>query len=189
MVYFNLAKTRFHVNLSQFRQNNIAKMEYWSGSPFEVVSEGVFPAFKGKFGEDAIRDILDFSGYKVEKTRPKEKADLAVTFNDHRITVEVKTSFLAIDGSYLFQQIRPEEDYDLLLCFGVDRDNIVLYPFTKEEELKLINDKIIVKQHGKQTYWFTLKKEDRSDWHLDGTVDATLNFIEDYCTKKSLGWI
>jgi hypothetical protein len=54
----------------------------------------------------------------------------------------------------VFEQIRPNQDYDYVLCFGLAPNNAMMWILSKNDIIKNINLNNITKQHpGGETFW------------------------------------
>ena len=189
MNYFDQALTV--VEAIENKGNVKATKEYWEGSPFDTIRT-LAPATKGKFGEEVAMNWLMKSGFDIVAADSRE-ADFCLTHSGlPKIPVEVKTSFLWINGNdplYKFQQIRLDYDYDLILCLGIAYDSIKLFPFSKHDNGDgfkqysvddLLDRGILTKQHGNANYWFSIEENDSSiAWHSSGDVDEAIEIIYD----------
>ena len=173
--------------------------QYWKDSPLyeiKTLSSGT----KGAFGEKVVKNILLCHNYEYDVIqRTSSKSDLVIKNKGKTISVEIKTSFLwltAKDPFFKFQQVRISEndDYDLLLCLGITKNELKLFPFTKKDckinnknysvEF-MVENNIINDQHSVENCWFTVKDSNTQTflfpkWHSTGNIKEALDFINEY---------
>ena len=61
-----------------------------------------------------------------------QKGDKGCDFMSEGIKYEVKASFLWAGGYFKFQQIRPKQDYDYVLCVGISDDVVYIWNIPKD---------------------------------------------------------
>ena len=117
----------------------------WENSVFKNLKT-LGPKQKGKRFEQIIPHILTQMGENVGKRISSEH-----DFSVDGISCELKasTTTQGTDDQYSFLQIRPDQDYKVLVlatfCFD---GTIEIYKVPKEDVLKMIEDKVFAKQHG-----------------------------------------
>jgi hypothetical protein len=104
---------------------------------------------KGKYFETLVEEFFLKKGYSISKP---ESSDHDRIIND--LKVEIKGSFLWGDGTHFrWQQIRPNQDYDIICFVAVYPNRIEIYGATKEDCKKYLevqdeNGQWIYNQHG-----------------------------------------
>lgn len=195
MKYFDLAVTLADKYVNDYRSRHKDSIDYWEASPFYRLTK-LPPGSKGKFGENYVKRLLADQGYSILKAIDL-KSDFRIVNGDQTSSVEVKTSFLwsgNTRGNYKFQQVRLIESYDLLLCLGLSRYDIKLYPFTKQDlevggsrySVDFMNSHGILRaQHSKSNCWFSVSDSNSTNWHSTGDVAEAIRFIESYLSLSS----
>jgi hypothetical protein len=92
------------------------------------------------------------------------------------IKIEIKCSFIWKDGKFRFQQIRTDQDYDIMVFMSVFPDRIEFH------------------QANKQTIKENLEKQDADgSWHQNQHGGKKINsgtfFFDCYLTHFPLGWM
>ena len=200
MNYFDKAVTIANCIVADYENNN-KRIAYWKDSPLYEITK-LPPRTKGKYGEELVAELL--SSYQIDILKSDNtKHDFKISYNGGAIVnVEIKTSFIwsgipKQNYIYKFQQIRVpndvsdyrDNDYNLLLCLGISKDNIKLYPFTKKD-YKIDNKKYSVErihkngnlkmQHSKTSCWIEIQDNNKLEWHSTGDISEALEFIESY---------
>ena len=146
----------------------------YKDSPFKVY-KGMSSKKKGKFFEKIVQEYLENQGYTVTKPDNSDHdriVRLDATKNGKTIKVEIKGSMLWGTGTmFRWQQIRPHQDYDIVIFLAVYPDRIEFYSSEKNELRELITTqdskgRWVYNQHGG-------KKVNSGTYKLDG-------FPEDY---------
>ena len=124
----------------------------YKNSPFRVYKE-MSSKKKGKYFELIVQEYLRKQGYKVGKAC---NSDHDRIINDH-IKLEIKGSLLWGDGTHFrWQQIRTNQDYDIICFVAVYPEVIQFYAATKYEVKSIVevqdeNGYWIYNQHGGKT--------------------------------------
>jgi hypothetical protein len=124
----------------------------YKNSPFRVYKE-MSSKKKGKYFELIVQEYLQKQGYKVGKAL---NSDHDRIIND-LIKLEIKGSFLWGDGTHFrWQQIRTNQDYDIICFVAVYPEVIQFYAATKYEVKSIVevqdeNGYWIYNQHGGKT--------------------------------------
>lgn len=143
----------------------------YKDSPFKVY-KGMSSKKKGKFFEKIVQEYLENQGYTVTKPDNSDHDRIVATKNGKTIKVEIKGSMLWGTGTmFRWQQIRPHQDYDIVIFLAVYPDRIEFYSSEKNELRELITTqdskgRWVYNQHGG-------KKVNSGTYKLDG-------FPEDY---------
>tara|TARA_B100001175_G_scaffold233827_1_gene200254 strand:+ start:1085 stop:1621 length:537 start_codon:yes stop_codon:yes gene_type:complete len=110
---------------------------------------------KGRFFEVLTEEYVENLGWKVSKPT---NSDHDTIINGKK--VEIKGSFLwVVDGQlthYRWQQIRPSQDYEVMIFLAVDPKNIRFYAADKQEVADFVtvqdsNGNYPYNQHGGMT--------------------------------------
>ena len=155
----------------------------WENSPFEWLR--CLPSRKvGAFAEELLSRWLAQKGFYVKRPSDSE-ADRILQLPQYKIEkrVEIKFSTLWSGGSYRFQQIR-DQNYDILLCFGVSPQAAHLWAIPKHIIMSLWKKGIISSQHGgrrgRDTAWIDINPKNPPDWILayGGSLAEGLRSLE-----------
>ncbi len=85
---------------------------------------------RGEIGEEFVRQYLRASGIPVsDKGWRAAKTDMMIA--EHPF--EVKTASLGVNGTFQFNHVRLDRDYQYLLCLGVCPHEIVFNVWSKDE--------------------------------------------------------
>ena len=142
----------------------------YRNSPFEIY-KNLSSKKKGKYFEMIVKEQLRNMGYKVSKAIT---SDHDCVVND-KLKLEIKGSLLWGSGTHFkWQQIRTNQDYNVICFLAVYPDRIELHGATKEETIKALvfqDEKGYwpYNQHGGQkknsgTFAFDAKPNQMPDW-------------------------
>ena len=142
----------------------------YSGTSFEVY-KNLSSKKKGKYFELIVKEYLRSKGYKISKPFT---TDHDVVVND-TLKLEVKGSLLWGTGTHFkWQQIRTNQDYDVICFLAVYPDGIKLFGATKQNVIKALvfQDEQgfwPYNQHGGKkknsgTFAFDAKPNELPDW-------------------------
>lgn len=101
---------------------------------------------RGTWGEQYFRAQCKALGVNVESPESSEHDGI---FNG--IKIEIKTNGSSYGGSKMrinWAQIRPSQDYDLMICQVITPDKVYYFRFTPAEIQQLITQGKITGQHG-----------------------------------------
>ncbi|MCY4173631.1 MAG: hypothetical protein OXF25_06135 [Cyanobacteria bacterium MAG CAR3_bin_5] len=76
---------------------------------------------RGEIGEEFVRRYLEYNGIKTESGGRTSKTDLLIG----SLQFEIKTASLGGNGTFQFNHVRLDRDYDYLLCLGICPQDIV----------------------------------------------------------------
>ena len=76
---------------------------------------------RGEIGEEFVRRYLEQNGIKTASGGRTSETDLLIG----RLQFEVKTASLGAKGTFQFNHVRLDRDYDYLLCLGICPQEIV----------------------------------------------------------------
>ena len=82
---------------------------------------------RGQIGEDFVRRYLDAAGVDVSHGSRTAPTDLVIEGQ----RFEVKTASLGANGTFQFNHVRLDRDYNYLLCLGICPDKIVFNAWRK----------------------------------------------------------
>lgn len=82
---------------------------------------------RGEIGEEFIRQYLRINNIKVENGSRASPTDMKIAGK----WFEIKTASLGANGTFQFNHIRLDRDYDYLLCLGICPDGIVFMIWRK----------------------------------------------------------
>ena len=82
---------------------------------------------RGQIGEDFVRRYLDAAGVDVSNGTRTAPTDLVIEGQ----RFEVKTASLGANGTFQFNHVRLDRDYNYLLCLGICPDKIVFNAWRK----------------------------------------------------------
>jgi hypothetical protein len=129
------------------------KNSFWVGSQFEWVKT-LTPTEKGNIGEDYLKNILENMGVDseiLERRRGDYDLKIKLPKNKHK-TSENKTATLDVHGSFQFNGIKINREYDFIFAFGI-APNSIRYKIVFFDEL----------QNGDYTFGSMTKKNDNED--------------------------
>ena len=76
---------------------------------------------RGEIGEEFIHRYLLQNGIKTENGDRTSETDLRIG----TLQFEVKTASLGVNGTFQFNHVRLDREYDYLLCLGICPHDIV----------------------------------------------------------------
>lgn len=82
---------------------------------------------RGAIGEEFIRRYLTLNGIEVANGGRTSPTDLRVG----AVRFEVKTASLGANGTFQFNHVRMDRNYDYLLCLGICPDQVVFQMWGK----------------------------------------------------------
>lgn len=157
------------------RANDVAQVEMgiaeevnrWLDSPFQWLM--MLPSrSRGKAGEVLVSAWLRGLSYKVERSLGTQYDRL---LEGH--SIEIKFSTLWKSGEYVFQQIRPAQDYEQVFALGVSPSTAAAWLIPKDVAVAHASP-----QHGgsagRDTLWLRIKAAAPPAWMNDygGTLEG-----------------
>lgn len=129
----------------------------WVDSPFQWLM--MLPSrSRGKAGEVLVSAWLRDLSYRVERSQGSEYDRLL-----EGRKVEIKLSTLWKSGEYVFQQIRPAQDYEYVLALGVSPSSASAWLMPKNVAVAHSTP-----QHGgfagKDTLWLRIRANSPPSW-------------------------
>lgn len=97
-----------------------APEDIWRDSPL-IGYQMLGNTNRGAIGEEFIRRFLALNDIEVENGGRVSPTDLRVG----RVRFEVKTVSLGANGTFQFNHVRMDRDYDYLLCLGICPNHVV----------------------------------------------------------------
>ena len=88
--------------------------DIWQGSPL-VGYRSLGNTNRGEIGEEFVRRYLDNHGIETSNGNRTSKTDMRI--GNRRF--EIKTASLGANGTFQFNHVRLDRQYDFLLCLGV----------------------------------------------------------------------
>lgn len=138
---------------SLLREEYAKENEEWLNSPFEWIKHKPSRTI-GAIGEKIIASWLAMHDFEIRRS-PDSEADRIV----ENKRVEIKFSTLWKNGYYVFQQIR-DQNYDLIVLFGVSPHDAHCWVIPKQEIVALWSKHAITGQHtgaeAEDTAWIHL---------------------------------
>ena len=112
---------------------------------------------RGAIGEQFIHRYLKENGIKTGNGNRASPTDLRI--GHHRF--EVKTASLGVNGTFQFNHVRMDRDYNYLLCLGICPDRIVFNMWRKGEVAENRAGRLVRMAEGQAvTYKLTKKLGD-----------------------------
>jgi len=112
---------------------------------------------RGEIGEEFIRRFLDKNGFKTGNGNRTSPTDLRL----EKFRFEIKTASLGADGTFQFNHIRMDRNYDYLLCLGICPEAIVYNIWRKGVVAENRAGKLVRMAEGQSvTYKLTKKLKD-----------------------------
>lgn len=106
-------------------KNGKPRASPYTGSAFESVSK-LSMTKKGKWGEEVVRRLAVDMRFRIEKADTNH-GDWCI----NNLYTEVKTATVKTNGTYQFNQVRPDQDYDYLQLVCVAPHRIWLFTIPK----------------------------------------------------------
>lgn len=147
----------------------------WTDAPLEKFRH-VENTNRGEIGEEFLRRFLKQHGIKAGNGSRVTPTDLSIL----GCTFEVKTASEDRGGSFQFNHIRLDRQYDYLLCLGISPDEIFFNVWRKGEVAENRAGRLVRMAEG-QSVTFKLtkrKKTMRSIEELPKWIQATLQEAE-----------
>ena len=134
----------------------------WAGSRFAWVKT-LLPAHKGKLGEQLFDQLCEAGGVAlVGENGPGHDRRTA----GHKVEIKLSTLYATADpddAGYKWLQLRPEDDYDLVVLIGIEPDRVHVWAVDKTAALVHSRG-----QHGgkdaAETRMIELGEHDRPAW-------------------------
>lgn len=116
----------------------------WKDSIFREIKEEPSLAVRGLAFQEIVANLLQHHGY-LPKGPFDSESDLIIDGNK----CEIKVSTVGRKDGYVFNQIRPHQDWEYLILATIHySDVITLYRISKDDVKKLIDEEIFKPQHG-----------------------------------------
>lgn len=139
--------------------------DIWQGSPL-IGYRSLGNTNRGEIGEEFIRRYLAQSDIKVENGGRTGPTDWRIG----SLRFEVKTASLGSKGTFQFNHVRLDREYNYLLCLGICPNDVVFEMWRKGDVAEGLAGKLIRMAEGQSvTYKLSKKLEDLS--RIDGLPD------------------
>lgn len=129
----------------------------WVDSPFRWIRT-LAPRTKGKVGERISAGLVEARGVVVTKST---SSDADRVFNG--VPIEIKTSTLWDTGTYRFQQIRPDQEWDVLWCLGLSPHAVHCWAIPKQVAVAYAPGQHSG-QDASETLWLEIDPADPAAW-------------------------
>ncbi len=130
--------------------------DIWQGSPL-IGYRSLGNTNRGEIGEEFIRRYLSVAGFPVSKSARTSETDLRLANQ----WIEVKTASLGANGTFQFNHVRLDRNYDYLLCLGICPHEIVFNMWRKGEVAENRAGRLVRMAEGQAvTYKITKKLAD-----------------------------
>ena len=150
-----------------------APRDIWQGSPL-IGYRMLGNTNRGEIGEEFVRRYLGQQNIQVGNGGRTSRTDLRI--GDLRL--EVKTSSLGANGTFQFNHVRLDRQYDYLLCLGVCPHNVVFNIWRKGMVAENRAGTLVRMAEGQAvTYKLTKKLEDMLD--IAGLPSSILNAMSE----------
>ena len=127
---------------------------------------------RGEIGEEFVRRYLEQHGIAVGNGGRTSRTDQRI--GDLRF--EVKTASLGANGTFQFNHVRLDRQYDYLLCLGVCPHQVVFNMWRKGMVAESRAGRLVRMAEGQAvTYKLTKKLDDMHE--ISGLPDAILNAV------------
>ena len=136
-----------------------APEDIWQGSPL-IGYRMLGNTNRGEIGEEFIRRYLRAADIEVGNGGRTARTDLRIS--DYRI--EVKTASLGATGTFQFNHVRLDRDYNWLICLGICPNEIVFNMWRKGEIAEKKAGALVRMAEGQAvTYKLTKNRRDMRD--------------------------
>ncbi len=149
-----------------------APKDIWQGSPL-IAYRLLQNTNRGEIGEEFIRRYLRKAGIDVGNGGRTSQTDMTIAGR----RFEVKTASLGANGTFQFNHVRLDRDYEWLLCLGICPFKIVFNMWRKGYVAEKRAGALVRMAEGQAvTYKLTKKLSDMKDIAgLPGLVRVDLN--------------
>lgn len=133
-----------------------APKDIWQGSPL-VGYRQLGNTNRGEIGEEFVRRYVTSHGFRARNGGRTSRTDLRIEASKF----EVKTASLGANGTFQFNHVRLDRDYDYLFCLGVCPSEIVFNMWRKGMVAESKAGKLVRMAEGQAvTYKLTKKLDD-----------------------------
>ena len=109
---------------------------------------------RGEIGEEFIRQYLKASGIEVSNGNRTSTTDVKIA--GHRF--EIKTASLGANGTFQFNHVRLDRNFEYLLCLGICPQQIVYNMWRKGEVAEGKAGKLVRMAEGQAVTWKLTKQ-------------------------------
>ena len=115
---------------------------------------------RGEIGEEFVRRYLSAAGIRVSNGNRTSKTDLSIEGR----RFEIKTASLGANGTFQFNHVRMDRQYEFLLCLGICPDRVVFNVWRKGEVAENRAGTLVRMAEGQAvTYKLTKKLQEMLD--------------------------
>lgn len=133
-----------------------APEDIWEGSPL-VGYRKLGNTNRGEIGEEFVRRYLYSHGIATGNGNRASKTDMRIG----NVRFEVKTASLGAKGTFQFNHVRLDRQYEFLLCLGICPHELVFNMWRKGEVAEEVAGHLVRMAEGQAvTYKITKKRDD-----------------------------
>lgn len=130
--------------------------DIWQGSLL-IAYRSLGNTNRGEIGEEFIRRYLTQHGLKVGNGGRTSRTDMRI----EGIPFEIKTASLGANGTFQFNHVRLDRNYDFLLCLGICPDHVTFNMWRKGAMAEGKAGRLVRMAEGQAvTYKLTKKLDD-----------------------------
>ena len=139
--------------------------DIWRDSPL-VGYRALGNTNRGAIGEEFVRRYAESLGFDVSNGGRTSATDFAI----NRLRLEVKTASLGANGTFQFNHVRMDRDYDCLFCLGICPNRVVFNMWRKGVVAEARAGKLVRMAEGQSvTYKLTKKLTDM--WPIEDLAE------------------
>ena len=135
-----------------------APADIWRDSPL-VGYRMLGNTNRGEIGEEFIRRYLAQNGIEAGNGGRTSRTDLRIG----QLRFEVKTASLGVNGTFQFNHVRMDRDYDYLLCLGICPDQVVFEMWRKGAVAENRAGRLVRMAEGQAVTYKLTKRLDEMD--------------------------
>lgn len=127
--------------------------DIWQGSPL-IGYRLLGNTNRGSIGEEFVRRYLIGSGVDVGNGNRTSETDMRIEGRPF----EIKTASLGANGTFQFNHVRLDRQYDFLLCFGICPQTLVFNAWRKGEVAEGVAGRLVRMAEGQAVTYKITKK-------------------------------
>ena len=148
--------------------------DIWRNSPL-IGYRNLGNTNRGEIGEEFVRRFLSRKGIDVGNGNRTAKTDM--TIEGRRF--EVKTASLGANGTFQFNHVRLDRQYEYLLCLGICPNSIVFNMWRKGEVAEEKAGKLVRMAEGQAVTYKLTKRLDAME-----PIDHLLHLIREIASPE-----
>ena len=167
-------------------KENEEKEKIWEDSCFLPIRKAYTGKRRGEILSKLILTFIKLQGFDVKLRGNTHNLSSVIVIGNNDKKMQVKTSMLSTQDSYMFQQIRKEDDFDALIFFGVSPRNAHWWIINRGEIIDAQSGEWEKKeklnfQHGKANKIITFNIQRVPGWlaPLGGNLDKGLRVFSE----------